>query len=51
MSMTKKSVTLFDNFARHSSEGVAFGALVEEARFKPPVTERDSDESILGGQK
>ena len=49
--MTKKSVTPFDNLARHSSEGVAFRALVEEARFKPPVTEGDSDESILGRQK
>tara|TARA_B000000460_G_scaffold211206_1_gene159094 strand:- start:213 stop:368 length:156 start_codon:yes stop_codon:yes gene_type:complete len=51
MSMTKKPVTLFDNFTRHSSEGVAFRTLVEEVRFKPPVAERDSDESILGGQK
>ena len=51
MSMTKESVTLFDNFARHSPEGVAFRALAEEVGFKPPVAERDSDDSIPGGEK
>lgn len=47
---TQTLATLFDGFARHSPEGVAFKARAEEAGFKQAVTERDSGEPIPGSK-
>jgi len=48
---TQTLATLFDGFARHSPEGVAFKALAEEAGFKQAVAERDSGKPIPGSKK
>jgi enoyl-CoA hydratase len=47
---TQTLATLFDGFARHSPEGVAFKARAEEVGFKQAVTERDSGEPIPGSK-
>ena len=48
---TQTFATLFDGFARHSPEGVAFKARAEEVGFKQAVTERDSGDPIPGSKK
>ena len=50
LASTQTLATLFDGFARHSPEGVAFKARAEEAGFKQAVTERDSGEPIPGSK-
>ncbi len=47
---TQTLATLFDGFARHSPEGVAFKARAEEVGFKQAVAERDSGEPIPGSK-
>jgi enoyl-CoA hydratase len=47
---TQTLATLFDGFARHSPEGVAFKARAGEVGFKQAVTERDSGEPIPGSK-
>ena len=47
---TQILATLFDGFARHSPEGVAFKARAEEVGFKQAVAERDSGEPIPGSK-
>ena len=51
LASTQTLATLFDGFARHSPEGVAFKARAEELGFKQAVTERDSGDPIPGGKK
>ncbi len=48
---TQMLATLFDGFARHSPEGLAFKARAEQAGFKTAVAERDSGEPIPGSKK
>ena len=48
---TQTLATLFDDFARHSPEGMAFKARAEEAGFKQAVVERDSGDPIPGSKK
>ncbi len=43
---TQMLATLFDGITRHTPEGVAFKARVEEVGFKQAVKERDSGEPI-----
>lgn len=50
LSGTQTLATLFDGFARHSPEGVAFKARAEDVGFKQAVTERDSGKPILGSK-
>lgn len=47
---TQTLATLFDGFARHSPEGVAFKNRAQEAGFKQAVAERDSGEPIPGSK-
>ena len=47
---TQTLATLFDGFARHSPEGVAFKTRAQEAGFKQAVAERDSGEPIPGSK-
>ena len=47
---TQTLATLFDGFARHSPEGVAFKARAEDVGFKQAVAERDSGEPIPGSK-
>ncbi len=51
LASTQTLATLFDGFARHSPEGVAFKARAEEVSFKQAVTERDSGDPIPGSKK
>ena len=51
LNSTQTLATLFDGFARHSPEGVAFKARAEQAGFKQAVAERDSGEPIPGSKK
>lgn len=46
LNSTQTLATLFDGFARHSPEGVAFKALAEESGFKSAVAHRDSGDPI-----
>lgn len=50
LNSTQTLATLFDGFARHSPEGIAFKARAEEAGFKQAVAERDSGEPIPGSK-
>jgi len=51
LNSTQTLATLFDGFARHSPEGVAFKAHAEQAGFKQAVAERDSGDPIPGSKK
>ncbi len=51
LTSTQTLATLFDGFARHSPEGVAFKARATEAGFKQAVAERDSGDPIPGSKK
>jgi len=51
LASTQTLATLFDGFARHSPEGVAFKERAEAAGFKQAVAERDSGEPIPGSKK
>lgn len=51
LNSTQTLATLFDGFARHSPEGVAFKARAEAVGFKQAVSERDSGEPIAGSKK
>jgi len=51
LASTQTLATLFDGFARHSPEGVAFKERVEAAGFKQAVAERDSGDPIPGSKK
>ncbi len=51
LNSTQTLATLFDGFARHSPEGVAFKARATEAGFKQAVAERDSGDPIPGSKK
>ncbi|MEM7193354.1 MAG: crotonase/enoyl-CoA hydratase family protein [Pseudomonadota bacterium] len=51
LNSTQTLATLFDGFARHSPEGVAFKARAEEAGFKRAIAERDSGAPIPGSKK
>lgn len=51
LNSTQTLATLFDGFARHSPEGVAFKSRAEEAGFKQAVAERDSGDPIPGSKK
>jgi enoyl-CoA hydratase len=48
LASTQMTATLFDGITRHSPEGVAFKARVEEVGFKEAVKERDSGQPIGG---
>ena len=51
LASTQTLATLFDGFARHSPEGVAFKTRAEKAGFKQAVIERDSGDPIPGSKK
>ena len=51
LNSTQSMATLFDGFARHSPEGVAFKTLAEESGFKQAVQYRDSGDLITDGKK
>ena len=51
LNSTQTLATLFDGFARHSPEGVAFKSRTEEVGFKQAVGERDSGDPIPGSKK
>lgn len=48
---TQTLATLFDGFARHNPEGLAFKARAEDAGFKKAVAERDSGAPIPGSKQ
>jgi enoyl-CoA hydratase len=51
LTSTQTLATLFDGFARHSPEGVAFKTRAEKVGFKQAVVERDSGDPIPGSKK
>jgi enoyl-CoA hydratase len=50
LASTQLLATLFDGITRHTPEGVAFKARVEEVGFKQAVAERDSGAPIGGSR-
>ena len=51
LASTQTLATVFDGFARHSPEGIAFKTRAETAGFKQAVAERDSGDPIPGSKK
>ena len=51
LASTQTLATVFDGFARHSPEGVAFKTRAETVGFKQAVAERDSGDPIPGSKK